>query len=316
MTVTHPSFTSPLRRRAPWRGLLLSLAGAGLVAACSGEPGPDEVGDVATLGEAITGACSLQTVGLPCDPDGGGGATECEGVCWIGVDRQPACVAVATLGLTNVDLNGRICGDSAGQDCGRSCENGQCVAKNARLGSACRPNGQSTTCDGLCTLIGGQPQCDPVTACADVNADGCALHACGFDDNTTGCQDYPLSDGTTCDDGQSCTTGDACDGRGACVPEVNNCAPGGTGGGPGTGGGGPGAGGSSTGGAAATGGAATTGGRSGGGPGPSEPDDPTPIEITGGGCSVGGAAGASGVGGLLLLLGLGAMRRRGGRRSD
>ncbi len=311
MTATQPSTSHLARRRAPWRGLFLGLAGAGLVASCAGEPGPEAVGDVATLGEAITGACSLQTVGLPCDPDGGGGVTECEGVCWIGADRQPACVAVASLGMTNVDLNGRICGDSAGQDCGRSCENGQCVAKNARLGSACRPDGRSTTCDGLCTLIGGEPQCDPVTACADVNADGCSLHACGFDDNTTGCQDYPLSDGTTCDDGQSCTTGDACDGRGACVPEVDNCGPGNTGGGPGTGGGGPG-----TGGAATTGGASTTGGRSGGGPGPSEPDDPTPVEITGGGCSVGGAAGASGAGGLLLLLGLGALRRRGARRID
>jgi len=141
---------------------------------------------------AITSPCTLDTVGLPCDPDGNGPATECGGVCWVGANRQASCQSLGSLGMQVNDVTGRICGDATGQDCSRSCVNGQCVDENARLATACRPTATSNTCEGLCTLIGGNPTCDPVDACSSAGLNGCVLRGCGFDDNTTGCEDYPL----------------------------------------------------------------------------------------------------------------------------
>jgi hypothetical protein len=241
---------------------------------------------------AITSPCTLNTVGLPCDPDGNGPATECEGVCWVGANRQPTCQSLASLGMQVNDVTGRICGDATGQDCARSCVNGQCVTENASVGTACRPTATSNTCDGLCTLSSAlSPTCLAVAVCSNVGLNACVLHACGFDDNTTGCQDYPLPRGTTCDDGLSCTSGDACNAAGDCVPAVNNCggggAPGATGGRTGLAGRGP----------TGTGGFVGTVSRG-------------PADITGGGCSTGGRASSAWGYGLLLLLGLCTTRRR------
>jgi hypothetical protein len=189
------------------------------------------------------------------------------------------------------DVTGRICGDATGQDCSRSCVNGQCVNENARLATACRPTAMPNTCDGPCTLIGGNPTCDPVTACANAGLNACVLRACGFDDNTTGFEDYPLPDGTTCDDGLSCTSGDACSNNGQCIPTTNNCggATGATGGRTGVAGRGA----IGTGGFAAT--ATVTSG---------------PVDITGGGCSTGGRTSSALGFGLLTFLGLCISRRR------
>lgn len=144
---------------------------------------------------ALTSACRLQTVGLPCDPDGQGSATECEGLCWVDDSAQVSCVPVAAANLIETDLNGRICGDEQGRDCSRSCENGECVAKNARLGTACRPGPNTTTCDGVCTLLGGEPVCDEVDVCDDVEIsdDGCSLTACNFESFEQGCTTTELT---------------------------------------------------------------------------------------------------------------------------
>lgn len=143
---------------------------------------------------AIASNCRLSTVGLPCDPDGAGDATECQGVCWIDDAAFVSCLPVAQVNLTVTDLNGRICGDVEGRDCGQSCENGACVEKNARLGTACRPNNNSSTCEGVCTLIGGEPACDEITVCSNVgiSADGCSLTACNFESYEDGCIEYTL----------------------------------------------------------------------------------------------------------------------------
>lgn len=177
------------------RGLCLVVIGG--VAACSTSPGTGETNaanaapaeaakaSVEVVESAITSGCRLSTIGLPCDPDGSSGAaSECEGVCWIDDAALVTCMPVADVNMITTDLNGRICGDVEGRDCSRSCENGNCVDKNARLGTACRPTNNSTSCDGVCTLIGGTPACDAVTVCDDVRIadDGCALRACNFNE--------------------------------------------------------------------------------------------------------------------------------------
>lgn len=149
---------------------------------------------------AITSMCRLSTVGLPCDPDGAGDATECEGLCWVDDAALVSCRPVAELDMTAIDLNGRICGDVEGRNCGQSCENGQCVDKNARLGTACRPTNNSSTCEGVCTLADGEPTCDTVTVCGNVgiSEDGCELTACNFDEFQSGCRVFEL-DNAVCE---------------------------------------------------------------------------------------------------------------------
>lgn len=164
-------------------------------------------------GSALTTTCRLETVGLPCDPDGAGNATECDGVCWVNAGAEVSCVAVFDIGLQVTDLNGRICGDEQGTDCSRSCENGQCVDKNARLGTACRPAANSTTCDGVCTLRGGEATCDAVDVCEDVglSPDSCRLTACNFDTFEQGCTTYELRN-RVCEASQPDADGGATDG--------------------------------------------------------------------------------------------------------
>lgn len=157
------------------------------------EPAPQQPA-TSKVESAITSNCRLSTVGLPCDPDGNGAASECEGVCWIDDGAFVSCLPVAQVNMIVTDLNGRICGDVEGRDCSQSCENGECVDKNARLGTACRPNNNSSTCEGVCTLSGGEPFCDEVTVCGNVGIsdDGCTLTACDFESFEAVCKDYPL----------------------------------------------------------------------------------------------------------------------------
>ena len=158
------------------------------------EQGPQPA-TLSKVESAIVSNCRLSTVGLPCDPDGAGDASECEGVCWIDDAALVACLPVSQVNMIVTDLNGRICGDVEGRNCGRSCENGACVDKNARLGTACRPNNNSSTCEGVCTLVAGEPTCDEVTVCSNVGIsdDGCVLTACNFDTyEEATCKDYAL----------------------------------------------------------------------------------------------------------------------------
>ncbi|HET9955090.1 MAG TPA: hypothetical protein VFQ61_11330 [Polyangiaceae bacterium] len=272
---------------------------------CSGvESQPDTSRSRAprTKAQAITTNCSMDLVGLPCDPDGGGDATECEGLCWIGADRSAQCLPIASAGLSAEDMNGRICGDASGSSCEKSCENGQCVAKNARLGAACRPLGLGNACEGLCTLRSGSPYCELVTACREVGVHGCFLRACELTDNSkTGCVDYPLDAGTRCDDGNACSDQDTCDGHGQCNSGVESCI----------GTGGAGAGGQDSGAAggrnaeAGAAGAVTVAGttgeeEAGSGPGGAAGQPaigPAGESHSGGSDSLGGAAGAAGASG-------------------
>lgn len=188
-------------------GALLFVTGCGVGTTTETTSRPDRVEpsevEATKIESPITAQCRLSTVGLPCDPDGSGAATECEGVCWLDDAALVGCLPLASLNLATTDLNGRICGDVEGRNCGRSCENGECVDKNARLGTACRPRNNSTTCEGVCTLVAGEPTCDEVTVCENVEVatDGCSLQACNFETFEPGCQAYSL-DNSVCEASQ------------------------------------------------------------------------------------------------------------------
>ena len=85
----------------------------GLAQACSAGERAGTTGPAEKVGEttqAITTACSFDTLGLPCDPDGPAGAKlECEGVCVIGQSGYVTCTAAAAN-----SMNGIVCGTTNG----------------------------------------------------------------------------------------------------------------------------------------------------------------------------------------------------------
>ncbi|HMJ13948.1 MAG TPA: hypothetical protein VK524_21170, partial [Polyangiaceae bacterium] len=133
--------------RATQLTVLSGLAVAGATA-CASADDPNPQRETGEQSAAITTACAERTFGMPCDPDGAGSATECQGICWLNAAGSPACLGVAAVGMTATNLNGRVCGDATGSDCGQSCENGACVNLNARVGSACIVAGIGNTCGG------------------------------------------------------------------------------------------------------------------------------------------------------------------------
>src|SRR5262245_2439467 len=227
----------------------------GLVAAsCAGGTAPDsalkrETDSVAATTAALTDACTMDTIGFPCDPDGPAGTLlECQGVCGISSLGLLRCLPISSVGLTNLD--GRVCG-SAGAigdaACAKHCFGKACVAGFAVAGAACRPNQNSAACDGQCD---GGGNCSPIApqqrctygrveqlctfnTCNCVNAtecvtqnmrrntpcsltDACSLGACGDDDGV-------CVPGSTkgCDDGNACTD-DTCDPNdGSCIGAID-----------------------------------------------------------------------------------------------
>src|ERR1044071_4475674 len=95
-------------------GLATSVLLGLVVPACSSgteQPGgPDQAESAGEVTQAISNACTLQTIGLPCDPDGPGKPKlECEGICYLGLDGLVACVPVPSN-----SLDGVICGTTNG----------------------------------------------------------------------------------------------------------------------------------------------------------------------------------------------------------
>jgi len=183
---------------------LLSL---GLVAvACSSEyPGPNE--SVASTSEAITTACDINTIGLPCDPDGPTRpATECQGICAIVQTGSAMCIGIAEASLANLD--GRVCGNAGGignAACARHCQGVSCLTTPALAGAACRPTSKSAPCDGQCN---GAGTCTPIASPCDFGRDGqlCTFKSCNFV-NATSCQTLGLLPRTNCDTGTACELG-------------------------------------------------------------------------------------------------------------
>jgi MYXO-CTERM domain-containing protein len=199
-----------------FRGVLIGLAGVSLVSACSsGERRPEEEAPEVTgqVSQAITAACNLDTIGLPCDPDGPGGTKlECEGVCGIATSGLVSCQAVAT-----GTLDGVVCGTTNGvgdNACKRHCSGKTCLAANAPEGAACRPTNKSNPCEGSCD---GAGQCDNLggSACTFGRQEQlCKFDSCNFAD-VSECLTKNLARNTLCSDADACSIS-RCNGVGAC----------------------------------------------------------------------------------------------------
>jgi MYXO-CTERM domain-containing protein len=205
--------------------------------ACNAQPGVEY--DLGTGEQALTGGCSINQLGAPCDPDGTGPLQECQGVCTL----QPGttipsvrCLTLAAAGVTSND--GKICGAGGGAvgNCNQVCQGTLCVAKPAPNGAACRPgtNFSDTLCDGQCQLAPG----GTTSSCVRITSGGCTIErpaAGGFNRDCVWsfcsaaaaktCVSYPIPSGTACDDANACTTGDRCDGSGKCVATTTKTCP-------------------------------------------------------------------------------------------
>lgn len=198
------------------RGLLLAVSFGPLASACSSgtpETSGSEAGS-GSLVQAITAACSNDTVGLPCDPDGPAGAKlECEGRCAVAASGLVVCQGVAA-----GTLNGVICGttNAVGDNaCKRYCSGRTCLAADAPAGAACRPTSKSNVCEGQCN---GAGKCENLGASAcDFGRDGqlCTFATCNLA-NASACLIKNLVRPTLCSDADACSIG-TCDNSGKCV---------------------------------------------------------------------------------------------------
>lgn len=211
------------------RALVALTAVVGFIG-CTVQSAPEGVGSTE---QAITGTCTINQLGAPCDPDGTGGPLqECEGICALTTGGplgvQPQCRAITALGIPNMD--GRICGSSGNGvgNCGQVCQGKLCVAKAAADGTACRPSNafDSTLCDGECksgtctAITTGKCAVEKLTA-GGFNQD-CVWNWCAPTAART-CENFAMPKGQNCNDGSACTTGDTCDGTGKCTGTAKTC---------------------------------------------------------------------------------------------
>ncbi|HTA88016.1 MAG TPA: MYXO-CTERM sorting domain-containing protein [Polyangiaceae bacterium] len=200
------------------RGALVGLLLLGFVAgACSSGGAPTVTESVESTSQAITAACTTQTIGFPCDPDGPAGPMlECEGACAISTNGTVACMTLKDAGIASLD--GVVCGNSGGVGnaaCALHCLGKTCLVSNAPAGAACRPTDANTPCDGQCD---GAGTCAPVAAPCTFgrSAQLCQFNTCNFTKATT-CKKQTLLADTLCSDNSACRIG-ACDATGVCVP--------------------------------------------------------------------------------------------------
>lgn len=193
--------------------LLGMLAGA----CSSGELGSSNEGSVRATSQAITAACNVNTIGLPCDPDGPTGALlECEGVCTISTSGLAQCSTLKAAGLKNLD--GVVCGNSGGVGdgaCALHCLGRTCLVSPAPAGAACRPTAANAPCDGQCD---GSGVCTSITTPCEYGRRSqlCKFDTCSFV-HATSCTTQNLLPNTLCSDDTACKIG-ACDPGGSCIP--------------------------------------------------------------------------------------------------
>lgn len=205
-----------------FRGFVIGLVGVSLMGACSSGAEPTssdgKSGAKEALGQAsqaITAACNLDTIGLPCDPDGPAGSKlECEGVCGIATNGLVSCQNVVA-----GTLDGVICGTTNGvgdNACKRHCSGKTCMAVNAPEGAACRPTNKSNPCEGSCD---GAGHCDNLGASACTfgrQEQLCKFDSCNFAD-VSECLTKNLAKNTLCSDADACSIS-RCTGNGVCSP--------------------------------------------------------------------------------------------------
>ncbi len=207
-----------LLRRSVAAVILVGLAQACASGGDAGEPSSESVGSAQ---QAITTACSFDTLGLPCDPDGPAGPRlECEGFCTIQVSGYVTCSPVTVVNQNN----GVVCGTSTGVGdaaCKRYCSGKTCLSENAPAGAACRPTNGSNACEGQCN---GSGVCAPIATPCDFGRRDqlCKQDTCNLA-NATQCLTKNLLRNTICSDADACSIG-KCSATGACVPgSVKGC---------------------------------------------------------------------------------------------
>ncbi len=189
------SLASSFRFAMAWPLVVASAIGCSNAASSAESNELQSAARLATVESSLTSACRVETIGLPCDPDGAGNATECEGLCWADDDAAVSCVPVAAANLVETDLNGRICGDEQGRDCSRSCENGEVRRKECSPWYSVPTQAQHDDVRRGVHVGGGEPVCDEVSVCDEVGIsdDGCTLTACNFDAFEEGCVTLELT---------------------------------------------------------------------------------------------------------------------------
>ena len=143
--------------------LFLGITAAILFPGCGADSpdSQDTAGEDARLAERsqeITNACSVKTFDLPCDPDGSGSKTECQGVCRLNTSGSPECVDVASLS-PQPNMDGRLCGKAAATGpCQGVCQSGACNdSLFAAPGTPCQRVASGVTqhiCTGMCQAGG------------------------------------------------------------------------------------------------------------------------------------------------------------------
>jgi MYXO-CTERM domain-containing protein len=195
-------------------GSVLIVVFGSLAGACGTAPdGADE--HVSQVAEGITAACSTDTLGLPCDPDGPAGSKlECEGACSLNQAGLVVCAAVTTPGR----MDGVVCGTTNGvgdNACKRYCSGKTCLLADAPSGTACRPTSKSNPCEGQCNGAGKCEQLGGSACDFGRNEQLCKFATCNFT-NATECVVKNLGKNTRCSDTDACSIG-LCDNSGACV---------------------------------------------------------------------------------------------------
>ena len=202
-------------RRRSWTALCFV---GGLIASCSGKeaspPGND--GPMASVHQRVTDICQTTTFQQPCDPDGPGPLTNCQGVCMPDPSHpsgKMACFPIEQYGLSNMD--GRLCGDAT--YCSAICAGTQCANMPAPDGTPCRPSTQHDKCAGAC-VAGTCQTLDSQTQCpyGRTGQQTCDFLTCD-PLNAFTCIDVPLEYSVACDDGDPLTTGEVCNGCGECT---------------------------------------------------------------------------------------------------
>jgi len=207
----------------PWLRVTFvgSIAVASFAACSSGEGTSTE--KTGSVQESITTACTAEQIGAPCDPDGGGTATECDGTCTIVLGTGGIATPTCTKAVAGSN-DGKLCGTTATgkSDCNKVCSGSTCTAKAAASGTACKPlDGSGSICDGQCKSSSGGTG---MTCVALTSTEKCPPNVagdCKYDFceplNSMKCVSYPLPTGSACDDRNSCTNSDSCSSLGVCA---------------------------------------------------------------------------------------------------
>ena len=206
-------------RSLPWLVAVLSAV------ACSSDRNASE--PIGTATQAVS-TCGDATFGAPCDPDGTGPLSTCQGACYVARTGGISCMTLTAIGWDANTLDGRVCGP-LGSECNMVCSSGACNALgdgglSQSNGQACRAPSTTqvlgNTCSGACENGACLPIAD---ACRygrqSAGPGNCSFSACDFSEPHK-CVSYPLLADSACNDADFCTGNDRCQPSDAAINPV------------------------------------------------------------------------------------------------